>query len=47
MSFDNLVARCAYDEGATGVDGGEKCVAVLETGLEVVEGSVEFIEEPC
>lgn len=46
VSLDDLIPGCANDESAAGVDGGKKSVAVLEPGLEALEGFVKFIEEP-
>lgn len=46
VSLNDLIPGRADDEGTAGIDGGQKSVAVLEPGLEALEGFVKFTEEP-
>lgn len=46
VALDDLVPMSADDEGATGVDGGQKCIAVFEPTLEVLEGLMQLVQEP-
>lgn len=46
MALDDLIARRAHDEGATGFDGREKGIAFLEAGLERLQGLMKLVQEP-
>lgn len=46
MSLDDLVPGRTDDEGTARVDGSEEGIAVLQAGLEALQGLMEFVEEP-
>lgn len=46
VSFDDFIPRRTDDERTAGIDGGQKCVAVLQAGLEAQQSLMKFIEEP-
>lgn len=46
VPLDELIARRAHDEGATGLDGRKERIAFLQAGLESSQRLVELAEEP-